>query len=101
MTGQAVCGESRTYGLEAGKIPREIYLCLLGDKRKEKLGLRLRASKEWVACFGTNAKSLIEIPWERGVEFSAAECMAIAASAQEFQRGESSEVRNSNCVIRL
>ena len=52
---------------------------------------RLRTSEEWVAYFATNAKSLIEIPWERGAEISDAERAAIAASAQEFQRGESSE----------
>lgn len=45
----------------------------------------------WVQYFRLNAKSLMDIPWERGVFFTDETRAAIASSVQEFQLGESSE----------
>ena len=64
---------------------------LMKAKRNEKLGLRLRTSKEWYAYFARNMKSLVDVPWEKGAELSDMERRAIASSVQGFQRGESSE----------
>ena len=60
-------------------------------ERRKRECLRLGTSNAWVQHFAKNAKSLLEIPWERGAELSEAERKAIATSVQEFQRGESSE----------
>lgn len=61
------------------------------SKREKNLRPQWRTSKAWCVYFATNATALIDIPWERGAELSDAERLAIAASVQGFQRGESSE----------
>jgi hypothetical protein len=48
-------------------------------------------SVAWVQYFRFNAKTLLAIPWERGVFFADETRDAIASSLQEFQLGESSE----------
>ncbi len=58
---------------------------------------KLRApwsSRGWCAYFQRNARSLLPLPWSSGASLTAAEKAAVAASLQEFQRGESSEGRN-------
>ena len=51
-------------------------------------------SSYWREYFVANTTSLLEIPWGRGAEITAAERHAIASSIQEFQLGESSEGRH-------
>ena len=51
----------------------------------------VRTSAYWRRYFETNERSLLEIPWHAGPELSEPEALAIAASVQGFQRGESSE----------
>src|SRR4051812_30038184 len=48
----------------------------------------------WVQYFRFNAKTLLTIPWERGVFFTHETRDAIASSLQEFQLGESSECKH-------
>lgn len=48
-------------------------------------------SREWRLYFEANAKSLRQIPWDRGPELTHEERRAIARSVAEFQAGESSE----------
>src|SRR3954451_4250087 len=48
-------------------------------------------SVAWMQYFRFNAKTLLTIPWERGVFFTDETRAAIASSVQEFQLGESSE----------
>ena len=45
-------------------------------------------SSYWREYFVANTTSLLEIPWGRGAEITAAERHAIASSIQEFQLGE-------------
>src|SRR5688572_23645585 len=51
----------------------------------------LVGSIAWAQYFRFNAKSLLTVPWERGVCFTEETRAAIASSVQEFQLGESSE----------
>src|SRR5688500_6937507 len=51
----------------------------------------LIGSVSWVQYFRFNARSLLTIPWEKGVFFTEETREAIASSVQEFQLGESSE----------
>ena len=51
----------------------------------------MRTSEEWCRYFAINAKSLIDIPWEKRVTLSNEEYRVITPSVQGFQRGESSE----------
>jgi hypothetical protein len=53
----------------------------------------MRTSTEWMRHFETNARRLLDIPWEQGAELSSEEAAAIAGSVAEFQRGESGEGR--------
>src|SRR5262249_17751278 len=55
---------------------------------------RPRSSRAWCDYFRHNAQNLLTIPWERGAELTGAEREAVAASLQDFQRGESSEGRH-------
>jgi hypothetical protein len=57
-------------------------------------------SEEWREHFHRNAASLLAIPWEKGVELTEAERRAVAASAQEFQLGESSEGKHFQGLAR-
>src|SRR5947209_4633316 len=50
-----------------------------------------RTSAQWREYFRRNARSLLPIPWERGVKLAAEERQAIAQSVQQFQLGESSD----------
>src|SRR5205823_9809054 len=50
-----------------------------------------RPTEQWRDYFIDNAQSLLEIPWEAGVQLAAVERAAIASSVREFQLGESSE----------
>lgn len=54
----------------------------------------LRSSEMWLKYFEENDRRLLDIPWERGAEASAAELEPIAASMAGFQLGESSEGRH-------
>ncbi|WP_156120534.1 hypothetical protein [Neosynechococcus sphagnicola] len=49
------------------------------------------SSLEWRLYFESNAKFLVEIPWEQGSDLMPDEVAAIAQSLKEFQVGESSE----------
>ena len=49
------------------------------------------SSNEWRLYYEENARSLLDIPWDRGPELTAEEVAAIAQSLREFQAGESSE----------
>jgi hypothetical protein len=51
-------------------------------------------SVAWMQYFRFNAKTLLTIPWERGVFFADETRDAIASSLQEFQLGESSECKH-------
>ena len=51
----------------------------------------LWSSRRWCEHFLGNARSLPELPWERGAEWTEQEKQAVAASLQDFQLGESSE----------
>lgn len=53
-----------------------------------------RSSAEWLDYFRQNAEAWDEVPWEKGVELTAAERQAVVASIQRFQLGESSEGRH-------
>jgi len=53
-----------------------------------------RPTEWWREYFLINANSLMEIPWQHGVQLSPQERDAIASSVQEFQLGESSEGRH-------
>jgi hypothetical protein len=48
-------------------------------------------SQQWRQYFAENARSLLEIPWERGPEMTPDEAAAISRSLAEFQAGENSE----------
>jgi hypothetical protein len=52
---------------------------------------RLWSARRWCEYFLGNAKSLMDLPWQRGAELTEAEKSAVAASIQDFQLGESSE----------
>jgi len=52
---------------------------------------RMPSSLEWRLYFEQNARSLLEIPWQREAELTHDETKAIAQSLKEFQAGESSE----------
>jgi hypothetical protein len=52
------------------------------------------SSAQWSVYFRANGKSLLDIPWEQGVTLSEAERVAVAASLQDFQLGESSDGLN-------
>lgn len=54
----------------------------------------LRTSREWREHYEQNALSLLDIPWDAGADLNQAERLAIAASVQGFQAGESSEGRH-------
>ena len=50
-----------------------------------------KSSLDWCDYFETNAKRLLPIPWEAGVDLTAAERNAVAHSLQVFQLGETGE----------
>ncbi|MDK1029205.1 MAG: hypothetical protein QGM50_05175 [Anaerolineae bacterium] len=54
----------------------------------------MRTSLEWKGYYEVNSCSILKLPWEIGQELSQQEQLAIAASVQDFQKGESSEVRH-------
>jgi hypothetical protein len=54
----------------------------------------LSASAGWLDYFQRNCHELLDVPWERGAEVTAAEVSAIRSSIQGFQLGESSEGRH-------
>jgi hypothetical protein len=53
-----------------------------------------RSSSAWCAYFRANAEALFDIPWQQGVQLTAAERAAITESVRGFQLGESSEGRH-------
>src|SRR4051794_30829492 len=48
-------------------------------------------SQEWKSYYEHNARSLLDVPWERGAELGDDEIAAIGSSLQAFQAGENSE----------
>jgi hypothetical protein len=51
-------------------------------------------SAEWCDYFQANNRRVVTIPWEAGVEFTAAERAAVARSIQIFQLGETGQGRH-------
>jgi hypothetical protein len=51
-------------------------------------------SNQWIAWFQWNAENQAELPWTEEHNLPPRELAAVAASLQEFQRGESSEGRS-------
>ena len=54
----------------------------------------MRTSTEWLRYFESNARQLLDIPWDHGPELTDAEVTAVGPSIAEFQRGESGEGRH-------
>lgn len=54
-------------------------------------GRAVWTSAEWIAYFEENAKSLLSIPWEVGVNLTPEERELVAASLPSWQLGESSD----------